>query len=330
MTQKNKDLKETLELILEIRGLEKILTTYYEGIEDLIYPDGCVRTQFQHVDTRTGRLSSRNPNIQNQPSDNKVIKEHYTSRYEDGIVCCADYKSLEPRAEAQLSGDLQLIADTQNGVCPHTKHLALKQRVEYAIAEEKVASGEWKDLRRKVKPFTFGLQFKAGNKTVSKNSGMSEEEVEDLRKERVREYPRLHMYYDWLQSDVLENGFYKDPFGVKYCFKKYPPRFSWQTEDTYSPQEIQNHKTQGFAGSINLIMLGVFWRKKGLHSREKYVMVNTVHDSLVLDCRKEYLEEAKNDLKILEDVKSICKDFDYVLKVDFPVDIQYGESWAEC
>jgi DNA polymerase I-like protein with 3'-5' exonuclease and polymerase domains len=247
------------------------------------------------------------------------------------LICQADYASLEVRVEAQLSGDLQYITDVQNNVDFHTKHLALKRRVEYSVASEKVESGEWKDERRKVKAFTFGLQYGAGDKTVSKNSGMTEEEVKDLRKERVREYPRLHLYYDWLYDTVQKQGYYVDPFGVRYCFKKYPPKFYWQKEDQYSPTEIQNYRTQGAAtGVINLIMLGIFWRRKGLLSREKYVMVNTVHDSLVLDVREEYLEDAKNDLKILENVQEMCDSFQYQLKVDFPIDTQWGKSWADC
>jgi DNA polymerase-1 len=338
MTKHKQDLKQILELILEIRGLEKLLSTYYEGIEDLIYPDGCVRTQYQHVDTGTGRLSSKRPNIQNVPAEQKIIKEHFTSRYgtgempweEGGVLIGADYKSLEVRVEAQLSGDLQYITDVQNNVCFHTKHLALKKRVEYALAAEKVETGEWKDERRRVKAFTFGLQYGAGNKTVSKNSGMSEEEVEDLRKERVREYPRLHLYYDWLLDTVNKQGYYIDPFGVKYCFKKYPPRFKWQKEDQYSPTEIQNYRTQGTASTINLIMLGIFWRTKGILNRHKYVMVNTIHDNLILDCKKDYIEDAKKDIKILEEIKPICDNFNFSLKVSFPVEINYGKNWADC
>jgi DNA polymerase I-like protein with 3'-5' exonuclease and polymerase domains len=76
------DAKKVIGLILEIRGLEKQIGTYYEGLEELIYPDECVHAQFNHCATDTARLSSNKPNLQNQPS-NKVsrAKEHFVSRF---------------------------------------------------------------------------------------------------------------------------------------------------------------------------------------------------------------------------------------------------------
>lgn len=319
-------------IMLEIRGLKKQLSTYYESVENLIYLDGLIHAQFNHTATSTGRLSCKSPNIQNVPQGDSKVTQHYTSRFQEGFLISADYSSIEPRCEAQMSGDLIYISDIINNVDPHTKNLALKLEEDYKITEEKVKSGEYSEARRQIKGFTFSLQYGAGNQTVSENSGLTIEEVKDLKEQRQLEYPRLHLYYDWLQKEVKQQGYYRDPWGRIYKFKKYPPRFNWQKGDSYSPTEIQNFRTQGFAtATIVLSMIGKFWREKALYNREKYLMINTVHDSLMLDCKKEFQKDAEKDLQILEEVDKIStKMFDYKFLVPIKIEIGVGESWYDC
>ncbi len=83
LSQKEIDISNICALLLEIRGLEKSISTYYESINDLVYDcDSCIHGKFNHVATQTGRLSSNDPNLQNVPrkGDNK-IKAHFISRY---------------------------------------------------------------------------------------------------------------------------------------------------------------------------------------------------------------------------------------------------------
>ena len=130
-------------------------------------------------------------------------------------------------------------------------------------------------------------------------------------------------------------GYYQDPWGRRYKFNKYPcPAWLQRkgvTED-YSHTEVQNFMVQGFAtGSIVLGMLGLFWRQKALHNRDKYLLINTIHDSVMLDCRKEYTEDAKKDLLILENVAIISEQvFNYKFLVPIKVDTKTGENWFNC
>ncbi len=349
-------------VMLEIRGLNKLLSTYYNSVEDLIYPDGYVHPQFNHVATATGRLSAKNPNVQNQSNEAKVT-EHFVSRFQDGVLISSDYSSIEPRCEAQMSGDVMYISDIINDIDPHTKNLSLKLKQPYEAVLARVKSGELEEARKKVKGFTFAVQYGAGNQTVSNNSGLTIEEVKDLKEQRELEYFRLHQYYDWLRDIVNKTGEYQDPWGRRYKFKKYPPRFKWQKSDSYSPNEIQNFRTQGFAtATIVLSMLGIFWRQKALHNRnikcmhsmcengrvygtscefecldckgtgkiDKYLLINTVHDSVMLDSKKEYEEIAREDLKILTSVATISKKkFNYEFIVPIEIQITSGKNWSE-
>lgn len=328
---KSDDANRICELMLEIRGLEKLIKTYFTSVQNLIYPEGLVHPEFNHVATETGRLSSKHPNVQNQPTDERVL-EHFISRFEDGRLISADYKSIEPRCEAQMSGDIMKISDIINGVDDHTKNLALKEGIDYNIAEEKVKSGEWEKKRSEIKGFTFAVQYDASAKpkSISYNSGLDVELVANLLIARRRAYPKLHLYYDWLQAEINRKGEYSDPWGRRYKFKKYPPR-KGETQEKYNNNQIQNYRTQGFAtATIVLSMIGLFWREKAIYNREKYLMINTVHDSLMLDCRKKDLENAKKDLTILTEADKISKEkFNYNFIVPIEIDISEGSSWSD-
>jgi DNA polymerase I-like protein with 3'-5' exonuclease and polymerase domains len=77
-------------------------------------------------------------------------------------------------------------------------------------------------------------------------------------------------------------------------------------------------------------MLGIFWRTKALLNRDKYLLINTVHDSVMLDCKSEFINQAYKDLKVLENVKEVAEEyFNDNLIVPIQVEISHGQSWAD-
>jgi len=332
--------KELIEILAAIRTKGKQISTYYSTTLECLYiEDGLVHATFQTCSTGTGRSSCTDPNIQNQPENDKIVKEHFISRYADGVIMESDWKGLEPRIEAQLSGDPEKINDVLNGIDDHTKNLALKEHMPYdKVATLLVTDKEWVKKRKAVKGLTFVWQYGGGDKKASKASGLPLEEVKALKQSRIDTYPVLYKYYSILSASVEKNAGYKDPWGIRYKFKKYlkENKHAWNVAKResmqYSYNQVINYRTQGFAtGTIVLSMVGVFWRQKAIRNRDKYLMVNTVHDSLVLDVQQEFIEIAKQDLKILETAPIISeKEFGYAFKVPLPVDIKYGKTWAEC
>lgn len=325
---------EIAKVMLEIRGLEKELSTYYDSVEELIYPDGCVHAQFNHTATNTGRLSCSKPNIQNSPSGDSKVPQHFVSRFQNGNICSADYSGLEVRIEAQLSNDEQYIKNIVDGVDFHVLNLALKEGRSYEEVNALYTSGDvgTKRKRSQIKGFTFAQQYGAGNKKIAFTTGFTVEEVQGIKDARRSAYPRLHMYYDWLKAEVERNGQYKDPWGRIYKFKKYPNKFPWQPgTESYSPTEVLNYRTQGFAtGTIVTSMVGLFWRTKAIYARDMYLMVNTIHDSLMLDVREKYLENAKRDLTVLKECGKLSQRlFDYKINVPIDVEISHGPSWFD-
>src|SRR6185369_16623290 len=114
--------------------------------------------------------------------NDKIVKEHFISRYINGVIMEADWKGLEPRIEAQLSGDKQKIQDVLDGIDDHTKNLALKEHLSYDKVATLVATDkEWVKKRKAVKGLTFVWQYGGGNKKAAKASGLPLEEVKALK-----------------------------------------------------------------------------------------------------------------------------------------------------
>lgn len=332
--------------LLNIRNLNKQLRTYYVSTEELVDVDSCVHACISHCGygdgnggTVTGRLSAKDPNIQNQPSsDDSSVKKHFTSRYLDGVIIEADYSQLDITVQAEISADKNYIRDIINGVDFHCKRLALKENMDYNYIVDQVnlKVDYYVKGRKKVKAFSFTRAFGGGIKKCAENSGMSEEEVKILIEAEEKEYPQLTQFNKNLRKMVEAQGFYKSITGRKYYFKKYPAP-DWLKQkgimESYKPTEIINYMVQGTAtADIVLIMLGRFWRKVAQHHRDKFVLVNVVHDSIMLDCRPEYVEFAKNLLKTeMEQVSEMMKDvFNYNWKTPIKVDVKSGGSWYEC
>lgn len=359
--------KEISTLILNIRGVQKELSTYYISTKELIYPDGCIHGQYQSCKTGTGRKAHNNPNLGNQPKPPSNVTKHFVSRfneiksitlinkgpwiktengeisnpgdnpiviYNKGILLCADYKSIDVRCEAELCQDKNYIQDTINEVDTHIKNLALAQKISYEEAVKLCETEEGKKLRSKIKGFTFSQQYLASIKTSAKASGLTEAEVSDILDARKKEYPELYKWHIKNNVEVEQYGYYSNMLGIRFYFKAYSTP-EWKQRqgvyEQYSPNEISNYKTQGTAGCIVDIMIGKFWREKALYNRDKYLIINQVHDNLILDCKGEYKEQAKEDLKLLESWIEVCYDkFKYKWTVPIKVEISEGVSWFEC
>ena len=343
--KKGSDGGRIAELMLTIRNINKQLSTYFDNVEKLIYPDGCIHPSFTHVQTDTSRLSSRNPNVQNVPkSFESNVKQHFTSRYPGGKIIECDFSQLEIVVQAQLCQDKKYIQDILNKVDFHVKRLATQENLPYEKVLHKVKVEKdpiWIEKRSKIKQFSFARAYGAGPNKIADQTGMSVEEVKDLIKNEDIEYPQLKRYNDMLEEFVKytakggDLGYYCSPTSRRYYFKSEPAPEWMQKKGIYTsfrPTQIKNYMVQGTAtGDIVLIMLGKFFREAIKH-RDKFLLINTVHDSIILDCREEYVDFA---CQLLQEVLSSTKDamkkefnIDWVVPIEFETKV--GESWYEC
>ena len=334
------DAAKASKLMLEYRKVNKQISTYYNNILVLIHKkDNCIHPKFIHFETDTGRTSCKNPNVQNQPKNfESQVKQHFTSRFKGGKLIEMDFAQLEVAVEAQLSNDFNFINDVINGVDFHCKNLNFIY-IDYKYEDIVRLCKEddlWKKKRSNIKALTFSDQYGAGYNKKAEVSGLDVETVKKLEVEKFKTYPQLKLYHEYLKEKVEKQGYYQSITGRKYIFKKWPTPDWLQKKsilEQYKPTQIINYPTQGTAtADIALIMLGMFWREKAQFKRDKYLLINTVHDSVLLDCKPEHVEEAKEDLhEIFLKIPAMMKEkFNYDWFVPIKIDIKVGDNWWEC
>lgn len=331
-------------LLQELRGVSKELSTYIEGISSLIYPDGKIHGSLHQTSTTTGRLSSAQPNLQNMPSsDESQIKTIFSSRFgREGMIIEADYKQLEVIGLAFLSNDKQLINDILTGKDMHKETGKLVFGV-----------GMTKDERRTVKTINFGLIYGGKAGTLAKQANVTKDLAQKCIDAFYTRYPQVKQWQEDTFKEVVINrefkghtshkGYpsgrstYKSVTGRKYVFKEYdkPDWMTWEKNNcVFSPQETRNYPVQGFAtADVVPMMVGILHKvlKNDPRTKDTCLMINTVHDSIIFDCDVSDLHYSMRLIKeTLEDApKYIREKLGINFNLPLKVDITYGKNWKE-
>lgn len=271
------------------------------------------------------------------------IKKYFTSRFgKAGYIMEVDYSQLEVFALAFLSQDRQLIADLLSGVDLHRVRAAEWLR----ISEHKVTDKQ----RKKAKRLSFQLQYGAGYKSMSRDNGISEKAAKDFINSYYRRYPQVLTWQDRMQATVIINrqpsnkrtplglpagqGKLRSLTGRDYVFTEGDAPHWMSSTTSFRPTEIKNYPVQGFAtGDIVQMMLGVLYRHC-LEDKEfevQYFMVNTVHDSIVLDVHEDLLYTIGREVKeVLESAPWHLKDkFGIDFNLPLHVEVTAGRNWLE-
>ncbi len=249
---------------------------------------------------------------------------------------------LEVCVFAYLTQDPQLINDLLEGI---DIHCMLGSRA-YGEKIEK------KDPRRPmIKRGTFLFIYGGGAPKYSREHGVPLEQAQKLLDSFRNRYPIAKIWQDNLVKQVegsaylineftpkghqKHEGFLISQTGRQYFFKTYDaPDFlvAKGVMTSFNPSEIKNYPVQGLAtADIHLIALGNLWRASIAH-RDKYLLINTIHDSVLVDCLKIHAEWACNHIKtVLESIKEdLKKKFNINFNAPLVIDIKMGESWGTC
>jgi DNA polymerase I-like protein with 3'-5' exonuclease and polymerase domains len=316
-------------LILDLRKLSKQRETYYENLKELLFPDNKVYPNINMVSTKTGRLSCNKPNIQNQTEEGG-IKESYVSRWGvEGCLIEFDYQQLEMAGLAYVSGDSQLCDDINNGVDMHTE-----------LFKSMYGRTPTKDERKRFKRLSFGLVYGAGVKTLSEQAGCS---LSDSKRFVEVFYNRYKGVAEFHKSIVEEaemgrkvtkhhtpKGAPQGAFlkrtetGRMFLFKEYDNE--WKGMPSFSPTELKNWFVQGFStGDVVPHMLGVLSKHCYLHGYDHgWVPVMSVHDSILIDCRKAFVTMAINEVSAI--LKNTSEEFNKHFGTSMPVKLSVGCS----
>lgn len=332
-----------------------------KGMLTLVGEDGIIHHKLNHTSTVTSRMSSSDPNLQNIPrGSTSNVKKMFTSRFgKDGVMVEIDYSQLEVVVQGVLSRDPQLMKDLNDRIDFHCKRLAAKLNEPYEDVLLKAKKDEthpehekYAKMRTGAKEFSFQRAYGAGIDAVVASTGMSKADVEALAEAEAKLYPKVIEFDKSVEQAIIKSrvpttqklfiegvaftqgeGHWDSPTGTRYIWREgVTPEFLWKSGKYvgFSPTERKNYPVQGFGGEIVQTMLGKVFRyfvENDFFDR-KVLLVNTVHDCVILDGHKDYkvLEIAKEVQRILESVPEVFNALYPNLKVEvpFPCETEVG------
>lgn len=314
--QKISDKHPIIQDILEFRSLKKLLSTYVEALPKLINEDtGKIHTSYQQAVASTGRLSSKNPNLQNIPireARGREIRKSFIPSDENHILLAADYSQIELRIMAHLSQDTNMIEAFNNNVDIHTSTAANIFHVENI---KDVTS----DQRRIAKSANFGIIYGISAFGLSQNLHISRSEAKQLIDEYFSSFPKVKEYMDKSIATARNKGFVETMMGRKNILNDINSRNGIVRGN--AERYAINAPIQGSAADIiKLAMIDIY---NELNKKQyKTKMILQVHDELVFDVYKPELEEIKQLVKTK--MENAIK-----LSIPLTVDMGIGENWLQ-
>ena len=300
------------EKILEYRALTKLNSTYIEGLENYILEDGKIHTIYKQTLTRTGRLSSIEPNLQNIPVREEMgrkIRKAFVPV--NDLLLSADYSQIELRILAHISKCPGLIEAFKNEIDIHTK---VASDI-YSIP----TSGVTKTMRRTAKAVIFGIVYGISGFGLGENLHISKSEADEFIKKYFELYPEVKKYTEDVVKFAHENGYVTTLFGRKRVIDeiKNPNYIIKSTGERMA----MNTPIQGTSADImKMAMIKVYNRfiKEGITSK----ILLQVHDEIIVDVKIDELEIVKKIIK--EEMENA-----YRLDVPLKVEIDTGINWYE-
>ena len=299
-----------IEKILEYRMLNKLYTTYVEGLISTI-KDGKIHTIYTQTLTRTGRLSSIEPNLQNIPirtEYGRLIRKAFVPS-PNSIIISGDYSQIELRILAHMANVPALIDAFNNDLDIHSKTAS-------DIFKTDVVT---KEMRRIAKAVNFGIIYGISSFGLSENLNISTKEAKQFIDEYLKTYPGIKEYMDNTIKNAYECGYAKTLFNRKRNIDELK-NTNYMIRQSGERMAL-NTPIQGTSADI-IKKAMVLIHKKLKENNLKSKLIIQVHDELVFDCLK---EEQETVTKIMKDVmENVIK-----LKVPLKIDIEYGNNWYE-
>ncbi|MBR3253240.1 DNA polymerase I [Candidatus Saccharibacteria bacterium] len=308
---KLKDLHPIISKIIEYREAAKLLNTYIVPMPDLAGDDDRIHTTFTQNVTATGRLSSKDPNLQNIPvrtEEGKRIRTGFIAP-EGKVLVSADYSQFELRLAAILSGDQALIDDFNHDIDIHTKTASEA----FKVPMDKVT----KNQRRAAKVINFGILYGMSVKGLSDAAKMPIYEA----KKFIDNYFELRAPIKKKLEEILKQA--REEGYVETFYGRRRPTPDVKSSNFIIRQAAeraaQNMPIQGT--EADLMKRAMIKVDKALPRNAELIM--QVHDSLIVECDKDTAKEVSEILK--SEMESVAPE----LKVKLAVEISIGKNWGE-
>ena len=306
-------LNPIVEKIIDYRTLAKLYNTYIIGIKAQIKSDGKLHTIYTQTLTRTGRLSSIEPNLQNIPiryEEGKLIRKAFVPE-ENSVFISSDYSQIELRVFAHLSNEKNMIDAFNKGLDIHTKTaMDIFHKSESEVT---------KNDRRCAKAVNFGILYGISTFGLAADIGINLKEAKEFMEEYLTAYPGIRDYQQRLIDEAYKNGYVTTIMNRKRKIEEL--NNTNYIIRSQGERIAQNTPIQGSASDIlKKAMIDIYeeFNKEGLKSK----MLLQIHDELVFNVVDGEKTKVKNIIK--DKMENV-----YKLSVPLVVDIEEGTNWYD-
>ena len=299
--------------ILEYRTLTKLYTNYAVGLQNEIRDDQRIHTIFTQTLTRTGRLSSIEPNLQNIPARSeysRLIRKAFIPD-NDSVLLSSDYSQVELRIFAHVSNEKNLIQAFVDGKDIHTKTASDI----FHVPMEEVT----KDMRRNAKAVNFGILYGISGFGLSEDLGIDIKTAKNFIDDYLDTYPGILNYMEEAKANAYKYGYVKTLMNRKRVIEELNNR-NYIIRSSGERMAL-NTPIQGTAADILKKAMVEIYNEFNMRNLKSKMLIQ-VHDELVFNVLKDELEIVK---KIVKDkMENTIK-----LSVPLKVDIEIGNNWYE-
>ncbi|MBQ7699950.1 MAG: DNA polymerase I [Clostridia bacterium] len=313
--EKLRPISPVIEDILEYRAITKLIGTYVDGMLAVCDADGTVHTSFNQTVTATGRLSSKEPNLQNIPIRTELgreLRKFFIPQKPGYTLVDADYSQIELRLLSAISGDENMLSAFEHGTDIHTVTASQVFRVPLeAVTHE---------MRKRAKAVNFGIVYGIGAFSLSQDIHVSKKAAEKYISDYLAAYPGVKAYLDDIKAEAKKQGYVTTLFGRR----RYIPELTSakKPEQAFGERVAMNSPIQGTAADIiKIAMVNTYNALKNSGCDAHLIL--QVHDELIIEADKKDVEKIKELLtNEMENAVSIG--------VKLSVEATSGDTWYEC
>ncbi len=304
---------EIVRQILEYRTLTKLKSTYCDGLLKVIAPDGRIHSSFNQTETRTGRISSTEPNLQNIPVRSELGREmrRFFTAGEGNVLVDADYSQIELRVLADVADDPAMIAAFNSDTDIH------------AVTASQVFHVPLDDvtplMRSRAKAVNFGIVYGIGAFSLSKDIGVTRAEADKYIKDYLHHYAGVDRYMEQVVAQAKKDGYVSTLFHRR----RYLPELASSNAmlRAFGERVARNMPIQGTAADIiKIAMVRVYRRLKEAGLRAKLIL--QVHDELIVEAPQAEAQQAAQIVS--REMENAC-----ALKVRLKSDANVGKTWYD-
>ena len=303
------DAAKFLQMVIRLNAVDTYLASFVGGIKRGVQDNGILHAHLNQTITSTGRLSSSDPNMQNQPRAKTFpVKKAFVSRFDGGMVLEADYAQLEFRAAAELSG------------CPKARTAILNDVDVHQDTASILTEAGQPTERQEAKPRTFKPLYGGSTGTPA--------EVHYFKTFLTERYPGIGEWHSKLQDEAISNKTITLPSKRQYAFPA-ARRTPWG--GAVGKTRIVNYPVQGFATADIVPCAIVRLRKSMKKAKLNSLLILTVHDSVLLDIYPGELEIVRDMVveSLLGVIEELRNRYEYEFTIPLEIELKAGSNWLE-